>query len=156
MSEESLRLTLKQREPCWVEIWGLGGRLMAAVRYGVKLGYRQYDNTTQIWLVHYTWLGWLVHLARSYGYSIDYASLPTTWQLRAAGAQLSGENGTSVLAESPYLKLHVLEDAPIEVVRAAYKALAQIHHPDAGGSAERFREVSDAYQAILKLRSLSA
>jgi len=48
-----------------------------------------------------------------------------------------------------YAKLHLLPSAPHEVVKAAYKALALIYHPDReGGSAEDFRDLKDAYEKI--------
>lgn len=34
-----------------------------------------------------------------------------------------------------------------DVIRASYRRLVKLHHPDAGGSADKFREVQEAYQA---------
>jgi len=50
--------------------------------------------------------------------------------------------------KSPYGVLGLLPEAPLEVVEAAYRALAKKHHPDQGGDAEDFRRVTEAYQAI--------
>lgn len=46
-------------------------------------------------------------------------------------------------------KLCVLPGSPIEVVKAAYKALAFMTHPDRGGNAEHFRELTSAYERIV-------
>jgi len=35
-----------------------------------------------------------------------------------------------------------------EVVKAAYTALARKHHPDAGGSAQRMKEINEAYEVL--------
>lgn len=57
--------------------------------------------------------------------------------------QVSGAKG------SPHhAALHLLPSAPIQVVKAAYRALALIHHPDKGGSNDRMRELNAALEAI--------
>lgn len=45
--------------------------------------------------------------------------------------------------------LFVAVDAPIEVIRAAYKALAMLYHPDHGGDSERMVELNRAYETLL-------
>jgi hypothetical protein len=49
---------------------------------------------------------------------------------------------------SPFQTLYLLPNAPPEVVKAAYKALAKIHHPDARGSSERMIEINRAFEVI--------
>lgn len=49
---------------------------------------------------------------------------------------------------SHHATLYVLPNAPKEVIRAAYRALATIHHPDAGGDSERMIEINKAYAAL--------
>ena len=39
-----------------------------------------------------------------------------------------------------------------EVLRARYRELAMERHPDRGGSAEKMRELNDAYERILRHR----
>lgn len=58
-------------------------------------------------------------------------------------------NGVNAQTEL-YRKLHLSPGAPLEVVKAAYKAMAMRSHPDAGGSHEKMVEVNAAYEAILK------
>jgi hypothetical protein len=52
----------------------------------------------------------------------------------------------------PYGVLHLQPEAPFEVVQAAYRALSKLHHPDAGGDAERMQQINAAYW-ILKERA---
>lgn len=56
--------------------------------------------------------------------------------------------GTVASPFGPHATLFVTPNAPIEVVRAAYKALAKLHHPDFGGSQERMIAINQAYEAI--------
>jgi hypothetical protein len=51
---------------------------------------------------------------------------------------------------NPYLVLGLSEDAVLSEVKASYRKLAKIHHPDfATGSADKFRELTSAYEALL-------
>ena len=52
--------------------------------------------------------------------------------------------------KSPHAQLFVTSDAPIEVIRAAYKALAMLYHPDYGGDPERMVELNRAYATLLE------
>lgn len=47
-----------------------------------------------------------------------------------------------------YDTLGVLPDATPEDIKAAYRARAKQHHPDAGGDAERFGEIQRAYDVL--------
>ena len=50
-----------------------------------------------------------------------------------------------------YAVLGVSRDADEETIRNAYKILARRYHPDrgAGSSAEKFRQVNEAYQTLM-------
>lgn len=144
-----MRLILTKFDEHWVELTGLGGKLLISVKHGIKVSHRKFDEKTQHWLVHWTYLAFVVHLARSYGMEVEYGTLPTKWQLQAAGAQVMADE-TPV--ENPFARLYVTDDAPLDVVHAAYRALAKMHHPDVGGSTAKFQEVDLAYRQILKLR----
>lgn len=45
-----------------------------------------------------------------------------------------------------WLVLRISPDSPREIIDAAYKALARRAHPDCGGSAAAFQELTDAYE----------
>lgn len=49
-----------------------------------------------------------------------------------------------------YATLWLRPGAPPEVVRAAYRALAQLHHPDVGGDTETMKRVNGAFDALRK------
>ncbi len=48
----------------------------------------------------------------------------------------------------PYNTLHLLPSAPPEVIKAAYRALAQLHHPDHGGSNQAMQKINEAYELL--------
>jgi hypothetical protein len=49
---------------------------------------------------------------------------------------------------SPFQTLYLLPNAPPEVIKAAYKALAKIHHPDARGNSEKMVAINRAFEII--------
>jgi DnaJ-class molecular chaperone len=50
---------------------------------------------------------------------------------------------------SPYQTLYLLPDAPPEVVKASYKALAKLYHPDLrSGYGDRMVEINRDFDAI--------
>ena len=64
---------------------------------------------------------------------------------------MSGLGTTLIGKQDYYAVLGVAENADPEIVKAAYRALAKQHHPDCpGGSAERFREITSAWEALAK------
>lgn len=52
----------------------------------------------------------------------------------------------------PWAALWLAKGAPREVVTAAYRALARIHHPDVGGSEEQMKKINDAYENLTRKR----
>jgi hypothetical protein len=49
---------------------------------------------------------------------------------------------------SPFQTLYLLPNAPPEVVKASYKALAKIYHPDAQGDGEKMIAINRAFEII--------
>jgi DnaJ-class molecular chaperone len=48
-----------------------------------------------------------------------------------------------------YKTLGLESNADEESIKKAYKKLARIHHPDKGGSEEKFKEINEAYQILM-------
>ncbi len=49
----------------------------------------------------------------------------------------------------PYAVLHLLPTAPPAIIKAAWRELAKLLHPDHGGNSEQFRRAKEAYEMIL-------
>lgn len=130
-------------------------RFSEYVRYGVKpLSYRRFDESTKRWAVHVSKLAAVVMYARSRFDHVDYRSLPQELQIRLV-AEMSGKAQEAAHVArrpapdpNPFAVLHLLPSAPPEVIKAAYKALALITHPDRGGDAEAFRKIQEAYEEL--------
>jgi len=143
-----LKLTLTKKPPCWVVVNGASYTLEAAIKKGITpTSKRKWDGGK--WLVHYTWVNWLVKNARRLNHIVDWHELPTQWQMLAAGGRLA-ENKTTFVSQDPFKILYLREDAPPQVIKAAYKALAAIHHPDVGGDSQKFIEIDEAYKKLIR------
>lgn len=140
----------------WVRLsGGIPAPFLEFIKYGIKpTTYRRYDSEKRNWLVHWKRLPAIAKIARSHFDRVDWSSLPEPWQMFAAGAQVSDQPILESKTANPYATLYVLDDAPMEVVRASFRALATLWHPDVGGSAEKMKELNVAFDAIKKLRSV--
>lgn len=69
-----------------------------------------------------------------------------------ASVFVTDEAKAVVDAASPFEILGVSPSAPMEVITAAYRALAAKHHPDRGGDPQKMQEINIAYEAIQKAR----
>lgn len=47
-----------------------------------------------------------------------------------------------------YRALHLLPGAPDDIVKAVYRALCKLHHPDTGGTTREMQRVNEAYGRI--------
>jgi hypothetical protein len=61
-----------------------------------------------------------------------------------------------VKQRDPWEVLGLRSDAVPQVIEATYRALAKSRHPDAGGTAEAFREVQEAYERVKEQRGLKS
>jgi hypothetical protein len=111
----------------------------------VKPSARKYDHLEGAWEVHYSVVQHLLSVIRTCQEGVDTSRLPPAWL-----QYLEQEHVHDV--KKPLATLHLLPTAPIEVIKAAYKALCLLNHPDHGGDIVRFREIDEAYQHVMKFQ----
>ncbi len=82
------------------------------------------------------------------------------WDARPRGGQQGyarGSEGTpDASLSSAYRELHLLPSAPPELVTAAYRTLAQLHHPDHGGDTGAMVALNAAVDVIREGQGLQA
>jgi hypothetical protein len=112
--------------------------LVSAIKNIVPAGYRRYDPDDHSWTVEPPY-GPRVSLLIMEVYPDAEVEHRTTWR----------PSEPSVPAIDPdYRTLHLLPSAPPPLVEAAYKCLARLSHPDAGGSTEDMQQLNAARDAI--------
>lgn len=144
-----------QQEGDWVRLLGPSVRAFTEfLKYGIKpASARRYEGSSRSWLVHWKQLRLVANTARRYYDACDWASLPPQWQMVAVGGEASTEVSQEPVAEeNPFTVLFLTDDAPLEVIQAAYRALALKHHPDHGGTDSEMQRVNDAYIRARQMR----
>ena len=114
-----------------------------------------YDSDRQVWLVGMEEMETVQEVC---GWHFDSVQVRYVYDLpQAAKVKVVERKIVEPIrrreAPTPYSTLHLLPDAPVEVVTAAYRALAQLHHPDRGGSGHRMAQINAAYEQIGKERT---
>jgi hypothetical protein len=104
----------------------------------IPVAFRNYEPTKKTWLIT-DWEcldEWISELRSVYTVETEYDD-----------EQPSQKPPPQSIA-SPFQTLYLLPNAPPEVIKAAYKALAKIHHPDARGDGERMVAINRAFEII--------
>ena len=110
--------------------------LVAAIKANIPGRLRAYDPTSRAWHIAPNAWSIIERVAQKSGYRIDNAH--------------TAPRRTSSDSVEEYTALHLLPSAPPEVVAAAYRALAKMHHPDAGGDTATMQRINTAYQRLSK------
>ena len=91
---------------------------------------------------------YFVHFSDAPGYlfgqQVEEESWRSTWERVKAGSR----EEPATPERSPWSLLYVTQDAPLEVVHAAYRALTKLHHSDVGGDDVTMVEINLAYAKI--------
>ena len=144
-----------QQEGDWVRLLGPSVRQFTDfLKYGIKpMTARRYESDSRAWLVHWKQLRVIANTARRFYDEVDWSTLPPEWQMVAAGGEATTVVVQEVPEENPFAVLFVTDDAPLEVIHAAYRALALTHHPDRpGGSESEMQRLNDAYSRAREQR----
>lgn len=112
--------------------------LVAAIKELVPAAYRRYDPDDHSWTIEPPY-GPRVSLVIMEVYPDVEVEHGTTWR---------SPETSPVVIDPEYRVLHLLPTAPPELVETAYRTLARLHHPDAGGSTETMTEINSAVTAI--------
>jgi len=94
---------------------------------------------------------WSIHKSAAFQFYrwVDYACTATGANIEwgpVAGSVARRETRPA----DPYSVLHLRETAPPELIKAAYRTLAQLYHPDRGGDAQVMTELNLAYELLTK------
>lgn len=133
------------------------------VKFGVKpTVYRTWNKLHSRWRVHVTRLPMVVIFGKKFFGHVDYSELPDSIQIELVRQLQEAERNqqeklppqmSTILPmrqEQAYRALHLLPTAPPQVIRAVYKALALLLHPDHGGDEEAFKHLQKAYEVLRK------
>ena len=114
---------------------------------------RYWDPKARQWRVLLSSIPYLVLRASRFFGDVHYSSLPEEiiCQIEAEESyerEFKATKNTTAVTD-PYSVLYLLQGAPFELVRIAYKVLAKKWHPDVpNGDSDKFKKITNAYQII--------
>jgi|SRR6185503_4832051 len=111
---------------------------------------RAVDNLLVIWLILEA-----LRLNEARGFAAEIAAVyRQEFPALPAPGQASAPSGTPPgVSVGPYALLHVRNNAPIEVIEAAYRALSKLFHPDRTGATGTQQALNEAIDYIRKEKS---
>lgn len=139
----------------WIAYRTTNKSLIKLITFGIELDYRKYDADEKCFLLHWSRLPIFMSFANKLSLYVDRTHLPDKWQMLAAGGAATFI--TSYSNENHFSTLFLSEDAPLEVIKAAYEALMHLYHPDTNdgeGNTEQLQKVRTAYKQIMKFKKL--
>jgi len=139
-------LVLRYKETYIVCDFPMHKRFVDYLKYSIPKSKRSFDGSK--WRVMPSALGMVVRFGRLCFDHVDYSRLPANLQIRIADTKYNSES--DILEDhSPRALLGVTDEAPMEVVKAAYKALARKYHPDVSdGDDTLMKQLNAAYKSI--------
>jgi hypothetical protein len=110
---------------------------VAALKDGVSYDFRSWDAERKVWSVEAPYAEVALGIVRRF-----FANVKTTDEGNASSAGGTPSGG------DPYRELHLLPSAPVPLIHAAYRTLARLHHPDAGGDVTTMQRLNAAYDRL--------
>lgn len=114
-----------------------------ALKSGIPYRCREWDPDRKVWAVdaEFAWLGLTLFKKHfPHGVVVDAHGERERQQTRPSGSTTTGNSDCRTL--------YVTDDAPFEVIKAAYNALAKLHHPDKGGDTTKMQQINAAYERL--------
>jgi hypothetical protein len=123
------------------------GFAIAELKSTIPTGYRRYEPSEKLWLITGSFFveEWLDELRTRFNIEVEHVGARRTHQRRQ---EQKWQPPPPQNLASPFQTLHLLPSAPPEVVKASYKALARIYHPDMQGDTAKMVEINRAYETL--------
>lgn len=127
---------------------------VAELKSVVPVGYRCYEPGNKIWVITGSLFvdEWLDELRTRFDIETEYVDGRQQKRQRRQEQNWQPPPPQQQSIASPFKTLYLLPDAPPEVVKASYKALAKIYHPDARGDAAKMVEINQAFEILTRGR----
>jgi DnaJ-domain-containing protein 1 len=140
-----MRISITQTDAgLWVALQGEAGRFdvaLEALKQEIPRRFRKFDPARRRWFIDKDCQAELKRWARRMRFEVG---ADVIYEEKAGHARSPAGHRLS----DAYATLHLLPNAPPELVKAAYRCLAMIHHPDRGGETEAMQRINSAYARL--------
>jgi len=96
---------------------------------------RRWDKLDKCWVIESAGIFRAVSLAEQYYGEVE---------------DIAATTPTRAVTATPHAVLHLLPDAPADLVPVVYRHLAKVKHPDRGGDTREMQRLNEAYETICK------
>jgi hypothetical protein len=103
---------------------------------------RSWNKTRKLWIIEETYVPVALEIAKRYFRGVELNRRAEQHQHTHSEQHYRSDNVHAVL--------HLLPTAPSELVKAAYRALSMLYHPDRGGDVQKMQALYAAYEKITK------
>ena len=111
--------------------------VVSEIKRSVPSPLRSYDPDSKAWTISARYVSAVYHiLAQVFG------------EVDVEGSRTGAADHGRPSRDDPWVILHLRPTAPPELVSAAHKVLARLHHPDAGGSTALMQRINGAVEQI--------
>jgi hypothetical protein len=143
-------LVIKEKNIYWLTFhFKYNRRFITTIQNLKPSSYRKFNKKLSCWEIHYTKLAPIVRDSLRFFKEIKYDDVNEVHKKIINDVLKHHQTDSKVVKSADaYETLYVAKNAPKEVIRAAYKALAMLYHPDHGGDAEKFRMIQEAYDKL--------
>ena len=108
--------------------------------------YRSYDPAARHWIIgepaSESLQRWLSYCAAHFNARVEWLDITDDGPFKHERKRQQPK------PDNPYAVLHLRKTAQPELVKAAYKTLAQLHHPDKGGDTKAMQAINEAYRQL--------
>ncbi len=111
--------------------------VVGEIKRSVPSPLRSYDPDTKAWTVAARYVSTVFHILARVFDEVD-----------VEGSRSGAADRGRPTGGDPYVVLHLLSTAPPELVSAAHRCLAKLHHPDAGGDTAVMQRINSAVESI--------
>jgi hypothetical protein len=118
--------------------------LVDELKSAIPFRFRSYDPKDKTWMIEIPYVDLAIEILLEH-----YPNAEVPQRARASDSTEAWTGG-----QEDFQVLHLLPTAPSELVDAAYRTLAKLHHPDVGGDATVMRRLTEAHDVLS--RRLSA
>lgn len=108
----------------------------------IRYPLRKWNPDVKMWWVDNSCWAMAMQLLRHHYTEVE----STPRDERTEGEQRT--SGIDSVPLTPHETLHLLPSAPPEVVKAVYRTLALLHHPDRGGDTAAMQRINAAYEEL--------
>lgn len=153
MAEPLVEVTRCERLPSgdWLFAFAAFGsafeEMVRSIKYSIPSHHRKWVPERKCWLISDVGMRYFWDFMPELREPMQRMARSGGQQTRQRQQSHTRGNVAPVEVAEAFAFMYLLPSAPLPVIKAAFKALANIHHPDHGGNTETMKRLNKAHEA---------